>query len=195
MVYIDINKSNYKTGNLVQKLDHYMGNPINKIFILIYMEGCDPCSATRPEWEKLNNVLSKDFLKRDNIIIASIDHQLAHELKNLTSPASRFPTMRFITDRGKTVENYEDSGIEIKDRTIDSFIEWIKFKTNEPNITVSEKPYISEGGKSIRKKRLTRRKNKNKRGGKWSLKYKRSINCRKPRGFSQKQHCKYGRKN
>jgi hypothetical protein len=27
-------------------------------------------------------------------------------------------------------------------------------------------------------------------GGKWSLKYKRSINCKKPKGFSQKQHCK-----
>jgi hypothetical protein len=31
-------------------------------------------------------------------------------------------------------------------------------------------------------------------GGKWSLKYKKSINCRHPKGFSQKQHCKYGRK-
>lgn len=29
---------------------------------------------------------------------------------------------------------------------------------------------------------------------KWSLKYKRSINCRRPRGFSQRQYCKYGRK-
>ena len=29
---------------------------------------------------------------------------------------------------------------------------------------------------------------------KWSRKYKKSINCRKPKGFSQKQHCKYGRK-
>ena len=28
----------------------------------------------------------------------------------------------------------------------------------------------------------------------WSLKYKRSINCNKPKGFSQKQYCKYGRK-
>lgn len=35
----------------------------------------------------------------------------------------------------------------------------------------------------------------NKKGGKWSLKYKKSINCKNPRGFSQKQHCKYGRKN
>jgi len=29
---------------------------------------------------------------------------------------------------------------------------------------------------------------------KWSIKYKKSINCRRPRGFSQRQHCKYGRK-
>ena len=29
------------------------------------------------------------------------------------------------------------------------------------------------------------------RGGKWSRKYKLSINCKKPKGFSQKQYCKY----
>ena len=29
---------------------------------------------------------------------------------------------------------------------------------------------------------------------KWSMKYKKSINCSRPKGFSQKQHCKYGRK-
>jgi hypothetical protein len=29
---------------------------------------------------------------------------------------------------------------------------------------------------------------------KWSRKYKRSINCRRPKGFSQRQYCKYGRK-
>jgi len=43
------------------------------------------------------------------------------------------------------------------------------------------------GGKS--KKTRSR----SKKGGKWSLKYKRSINCRRPKGFSQRQHCKYGR--
>lgn len=30
-------------------------------------------------------------------------------------------------------------------------------------------------------------------GKKWSMKYKKSINCRRPKGFSQRQHCKYGR--
>ena len=29
---------------------------------------------------------------------------------------------------------------------------------------------------------------------KWTRKYKNSINCRRPKGFSQKQYCKYGRK-
>jgi hypothetical protein len=28
---------------------------------------------------------------------------------------------------------------------------------------------------------------------KWSMKYKKSINCNRPKGFSQKQHCKYGK--
>lgn len=28
---------------------------------------------------------------------------------------------------------------------------------------------------------------------KWTNKYKKSINCKKPHGFSQKQYCKYGR--
>lgn len=27
----------------------------------------------------------------------------------------------------------------------------------------------------------------------WSLKYKRRINCKRLKGFSQKQYCKYGK--
>lgn len=35
-----------------------------------------------------------------------------------------------------------------------------------------------------------RNKTTKKRGRKWSIKYKRSINCNRPKGFSQKQYCK-----
>jgi hypothetical protein len=35
---------------------------------------------------------------------------------------------------------------------------------------------------------------KRRQSRKWSTKYKKSINCSKPKGFSQKQYCKYGRK-
>lgn len=37
--------------------------------------------------------------------------------------------------------------------------------------------------KSLKKKRKTKKR-------KWSFKYKRRINCKKPKGFSQKQYCK-----
>ena len=37
------------------------------------------------------------------------------------------------------------------------------------------------------------RKSKSKNKRKWSKKYKKSINCKRPKGFSQKQYCKYGR--
>lgn len=45
-------------------------------------------------------------------------------------------------------------------------------------------------------KKGTRKVRKVKVGGgrKWSKKYKKSINCKKPKGFSQRQYCKYGRK-
>ena len=37
--------------------------------------------------------------------------------------------------------------------------------------------------------------NKKRISRKWSMKYKKGINCNRPKGFSQKQHCKYGRRN
>ena len=43
------------------------------------------------------------------------------------------------------------------------------------------------------KSRKNKNKLKQKKAHKWSQKYKNSINCRRPKGFSQKQYCKYGR--
>jgi thiol-disulfide isomerase/thioredoxin len=189
MVYLEINKKNYETGSptLIDQLNKHLTRNNDKIFILFYMEGCGPCNATRPEWSKLNNVLSHYFINRKDIAVISIDQELSGKLKNIGSTPNSFPTMRFITHNGKINENYEDSNITTKDRTIDSFIEWIKLKTGEKNITKSEN---NKTRKHFHKKQKTRKQ----RGGKWSAKYKRSINCSRPKGFSQKQYCKYGRK-
>ena len=62
---------------------------------------------------------------------------------------------------------------------------------NKMNVSSNKPPLkrsSTRGGKT--KKRKTMKKNKRK----WSKKYKKSINCKKPKGFSQKQYCKYGRK-
>ena len=179
MVFLNINTKNYedKLENGKTSIDVLneiiKGSPNSKVFILYYMEGCGPCNATRPEWSKLQNIL-KHHKNNKNIAIVDIDHVLSSKIKNSGKEPSGFPTIRFITNNGETVEEYNN------DRTIDSFTEWIQEKTKGMN-----------GGKRIK---TNNKKTKKIKGGKWSLKYKRSINCRRPKGFSQRQHCKYGRK-
>lgn len=50
--------------------------------------------------------------------------------------------------------------------------------------------------KQRKSKQKTRNKPKSqqKTRKKWSNKYKTSIDCKNPKGFSQKQYCKYGRR-
>lgn len=142
-------------------------------FVLIYMEGCGPCNSTRPEWKKIKNVLEqKKYNNNNNILIADIDQECLKEIKHLPFQPAGFPTMLYINKKNNLHENYEDSKINNKDRSVDSFIEWMETKV----------PTSQLGGKP----KKTRRK--------WSLKYKKSINCKRPRGFSQRQYCKYGRK-
>jgi thiol-disulfide isomerase/thioredoxin len=196
MVYLEINRKNYSSG-LIDKLNKYLSNKDAKVFILFYMEGCGPCNETRPEWSKLKNVLSNDFLNKEDIVIVSIDKDLYGKLINANKEPRSFPTIRFMTDAGEKMQTYEDSDVSNKDRKIDSFVEWIKLKTGENDITISEKNGGLRRNKSIyRKNKRTKSARKTRKliGGKWSSKYKRSINCNRPKGFSQRQYCKYGRK-
>jgi thiol-disulfide isomerase/thioredoxin len=189
MVFIHVNKKNYNkyqntTQNPITKLDEFLLN--KKVFIIIYMEGCGPCIAARPEWKKLENIL-KNYTNNNEVAIVDIDKDLIHKVKYIKNQPSGFPTIIYITNKGETIENFEDSDIINKNRSIDSFVEWIKSKENVENKTKhtdkSSSKNQQRGGKT--KKRLYT---------KWSSKYKRSIKCRRPKGFSQKQYCKYGRK-
>lgn len=204
MVFLEINKKNYHNG-LIDKLNKYLSNKDAKIFILFYMEGCGPCNETRPEWSKLKNVLSKDFLNNENIVIVSIDKDLYGKLKHANKEPMSFPTIRFMTNAGEKMQTYEDSEVTNKDRKIDSFVEWIKLKTGENNITKSEKSSSTSKNSHTRKSSHSKKSKSSSRtklggktrkqiAGKWSAKYKRSINCNRPKGFSQRQYCKYGRK-
>lgn len=173
MIFMHIDSSQGDISDFNRYIDQ--GKPI---FVLFYMEGCGPCNATRPEWKKLENVLKNKYAN-SNIVIADIDQELLDKIPGLSSKPSGFPSMKYI--KGSESEDYEDSSIDTKDRTIDSFVQWIESKVGQ------------KGGKLKKRKEKTKKNLKSKKGGKWSRKYKRSINCRKPRGFSQKQYCKYGR--
>ena len=92
--------------------------------------------------------------------------------------------------------SYHTENVDRGVRTIINFIvdvarndelerEWERYKEK------SRGGKIRKSIKKISKKTTTK---KPKKTRKWSQKYKNSINCKRPKGFSQKQHCKYGRK-
>jgi len=159
-----------------------------QIFVLFYMEGCGPCNATRPEWSKIKSTLEKKYAHNNNIVIADVDQQLLNEIKYVSGVAG-FPTMRYIANKGKISEEYEKSSVKSKDRTVDSFIEWVESKIKPYNLENRGK----QRTKSVHSQRhhnRTRHARNQRGGGKWSKKYRNSINCNRPKGFSQKQFCK-----
>ena len=180
-----------------KKIDKYIKNG-SDVFILVYMVGCGPCNATRPEWAKLDGALRAQYKNNNKLVVIDVNKDFLPYIKNI-GPIDGFPTMKYIGNHGKTVENYE------KDRSVDSLIKWIESKIN---IIVSTEETSSPEAvykrivktEKHRKTRHSHKKNGRKQsgrkqsGGKWTRKYKASINCSKPKGFSQKQYCKYGRK-
>jgi thiol-disulfide isomerase/thioredoxin len=132
------------------------------IFVIFYLEGCGPCNATRPEWKKIEHALKNKYGKNENIVIADVDQELLKEIKYLTTQPKGFPTIRYISNKGKTSEDYEDCpDVKEKDRKIDSFVKWIDSKMSK-----------QKGGK--------RRTKKNRRGGKRkTIKTRRNMTRRK----------------
>jgi hypothetical protein len=157
---------------MIDEINKLLKNGKN-VFLFTYMNGCGPCNSTIPEWDKISTSDKlKDHLKHDDdVVTVRINKDLFPLLQNMGSEPGGFPSLRHVTKN--QVEEFEDwkpSDGSMRDRSTDSFVDWIEDK-------ISEK-------KGVKKQK----------GGKWSLKYKRSINCKRPKGFSQRQHCKYGRK-
>jgi hypothetical protein len=142
MEFLHINSSN----NNAPQFDK-MINDGKHVFVLIYMEGCGPCNATRPEWTKIENILGQlqQKIKYTGVVVADVDQIVCNNIKHI-SDLSGFPTIRYISDRGNIVENYDN------DRSIDSFIKWIDSKHGN---FVDNTPYSVRSIRSITP--LTRR--------------------------------------
>jgi len=189
----DENTNDENTNDKINKqpLTELLSNYIHdnkQVFILIYMDGCGPCNETRPEWKKIKNVLKK-YKNNKDIIIVDIEHQLLDKVKNNNISPAGFPAIKYISNGGKTIKDYDDVDTKDEKRTIGSFVQWIEGEL--------KKNHNQKGGKKSKTKKNKSNKsnnNKNKKH-KWSMKYKKSINCKRPKGFSQKQFCKYNKMN
>ena len=85
-------------------IDHInkLTNSGKEVFILIYMEGCGPCNAVRPEWTKLENIVKNsnknNSNKYNNVVIAQIESEHLDKLK-LNSVPEGFPTIKYISKK------------------------------------------------------------------------------------------------
>jgi len=210
-------KEKYTQDKLIEFLQHGH-NMGNHCFILIYLVGCGPCNMTKPEWKKVAEEF--DYRNHDKgIVMVHIDQDNLERIKPVVGnySVSGFPTMLHV--RNNEINSYEDSNVKNKNRSADSFREWINQYVNmngvgnnkrQPMMEKLHRPLLSmsissrsrsrsrsqsksPSSKNSKRSKRSKKHSQTQKGGKWSLKYKRSINCKHPKGFSQRQHCKYGR--
>lgn len=174
----------------IEQIDKYIEGG-KDVFVLIYMEGCGPCIATRPEWNKIKEALGSKYYANNNIVVADVDKDLISSLKYI-GDIDGFPTIKYISKNGQHVECYENSNISKKDRSVESFVEWIESKINKREMKGGASSPYHLVKRLHNNYGVPKNNNKNKlsKRHKWSLKYKRSINCKTPKGFSQKQYCR-----
>ncbi len=120
MIFLHISKA---AGNSAL-LDKYVSEG-KCVFVLIYMDGCGPCNATRPEWAKLKHTLSGKYKDNNNIVIADVNSDALEGIKHIQNIRG-FPTMRIICKKGQLKEDFEQGKHLNKARTADAFIEWIE---------------------------------------------------------------------
>lgn len=105
-----------KMNDIIKKAKH--------VFILVYMDGCVPCNATKPEWKKMCESLENQYSSTDDVAILDLNSKFMNEVDGL-GDVNGFPTMKYISNDGNIIEAYDE------DRDSDSFIKWIKSKVSK----------------------------------------------------------------
>ena len=143
------NKKNHATDSTpMEILNNFLASPDKRVFILIYMNGCVPCEATKPEWKKLKTSLGKNVLDSEDVLVVDIDKDLMDNVKNVKKEITGFPTIRRISQHGNRSVDYD------KDRSVEAFSKWIETAAKD---LLTSKSSVTRGGSSRRRRRRTRR--------------------------------------
>ena len=145
------------------------------VFALIYMDGCGPCNATRPEWEKLKSTLEYKYKSNDNVIIADINSDALKEVNDFKN-IQGFPTILFICNKRNKNEEFEKGKQLNKSRTVDAFIEWIEINIKHLGLKgyKNNKTFKTNNNKTFKTVK-TYKQRKNKRHNKNIKTYKRNM--------------------
>jgi hypothetical protein len=94
-------------------------------FLFLYMDGCGPCNMAKESWKDISKHIKKDHLKNKNVCVAEINKNLFGQIQNIGSDPMGFPTLRYINNNGKIIEEYESS------RSPEAFAQWIESKLHK----------------------------------------------------------------
>jgi hypothetical protein len=146
----------------VAKLNKHIDNG-SDVFMLIYMEGCGPCNATRPEWAALEKTLGFQYSKNHKLVVADINKDVAHLIHKIPQPNS-FPTMIYVSQNGNNIEKFEESSINDKSRNTDCFMNWIEGHVSKMELISSDSRMPNKKTKTNtnKKHKGTRKHHKNK---------------------------------
>ena len=152
-------EENYKNPNDVDDII----SKSNHVFILVYMNGCGPCNSTKPEWYKMQQALKQEYADRDDVGVVAIEKSLIPQLKSNLGPIDGFPTMKYIEGNGKNIQMYEDSPVRLKDRSKDSFVNWVESVISPASSgrAVSSTSDLVERITPVKKRKSMTTKNKN----------------------------------
>lgn len=153
MVFLHINDDT-KMDEL-KKLSSYIKDDKKHIFLLIFMNGCGPCEATKPKWLNIEtSKIGEKFKDDEDVVVADLEQSLLKSLENLPKQPLGFPTMYYITNRGKTCEDFDK-------RDVDSFIEWIESKVENKKGGSKKTRRNKTNKKHNKKSKKSKKNNKN----------------------------------
>lgn len=147
----------------ISNLNEMLSDSKKKIMYVVHKPGCPACNSFIPQWNIFKENMRSKNVPLSNIVLAKINVNVL-ELINLKDKNNIVGVPHISLQNKNKIKNYHGT------RTPEDLEQWIM-----------NNHIIGGGRKKTRKKT---RKNK------WSTKYKKSINCKKPKGFSQKQYCK-----
>jgi thiol-disulfide isomerase/thioredoxin len=156
----------------VDLFNRLLNDKTKQVLYVVHRPGCPACDAFIPKWNAFNENMKS---KGENIVLAKINVNLLGVM-DLKDKHNIRGVPHIMLQKDDKLKEYDGT------RDPEDLEKWL-FQS------LSAKSGGNSRKKSTKKSKLIKSKSK-KMKKKWSHKYKKSINCRKPKGFSQKQHCK-----
>jgi len=87
-----------------------------EMYVFVYMEECGHCKVVKPEWEKIEKNIKKEFPKA-HFIVTKVEQKYISNLKNYLGNITSYPT--FLKIKNKNVE------IHTPNRDYNSLWKWV----------------------------------------------------------------------